>query len=205
MTSKERDAMLNPPLTALGYNQCAVLSRKFPYMDQITHVIVSPLRRTLETLHAAFGPVIDRETPVVVWQDVKEWGYGNCNRGAPRVILNKQLSTPNVDLSLLWPGYQNNRDSGSRRLKALQIRDALVDFTNVALVGGEWKGVPVAKAEDGKDVHLLVVSHGNIMSALVTSGANVIGINSFLYDIHFESADFVMPRNSILKYGSQEL
>lgn len=114
--------------------------------------------------------MIEGGVPIILYNKLKEWGNGAAHRGTPLPQLQGQLSSmPDIDMSLLNPDYHKENDRGSRRIKALILRDDLVDFTDAAREGGEWKGLPIAKVEDGKDIHLLVISHGNIMSSLVNN------------------------------------
>ncbi|KAL2115950.1 hypothetical protein VTJ04DRAFT_10205 [Mycothermus thermophilus] len=45
----------DPELTPLGVDQCRQLRESFPYHDVVTHLVASPMRRTLRTCLLAFG------------------------------------------------------------------------------------------------------------------------------------------------------
>jgi len=48
----------DPDLTPLGKEQCAQLQKSFPYHSQVTHLVASPLRRTLYTCLLSFEPAL---------------------------------------------------------------------------------------------------------------------------------------------------
>ncbi|KAK6346514.1 hypothetical protein TWF696_006639 [Orbilia brochopaga] len=58
----------DPVLTATGHAQCAALAASFPHHISVTHLIVSPLKRTLQTALESFHPLIRR----LATQDI-EW------------------------------------------------------------------------------------------------------------------------------------
>ncbi|RWA04348.1 hypothetical protein EKO27_g10755, partial [Xylaria grammica] len=53
--SRENQWIRDPDLTELGKAQCAELCKKFPYHDKITHLVASPIRRTLFTCQLSFA------------------------------------------------------------------------------------------------------------------------------------------------------
>lgn len=69
-------------LTTLGKQECASLSNSFPHHDKIDLMVVSPLRRTIQTAVLSFGPVLAREeVPFVLHPKAQEVSERNCNVG----------------------------------------------------------------------------------------------------------------------------
>ncbi|KAK6508012.1 hypothetical protein TWF481_006432 [Arthrobotrys musiformis] len=50
----------DPALTDLGHSQCQRLASTFPHHSSITHVVCSPLKRTIQTTLESFHPTIAR-------------------------------------------------------------------------------------------------------------------------------------------------
>ncbi|RYP86587.1 hypothetical protein DL770_004886 [Monosporascus sp. CRB-9-2] len=61
------------PDTEYGEQQCKNLSRTFPYMDKATHLIASPLRRTIKTRLQPFSPVVARSTQIVSRPELQDY------------------------------------------------------------------------------------------------------------------------------------
>ncbi len=49
-------------LMSLGRLQCTELRDSFPWTDQVTHIVSSPIRRTLTSCLLAFEPALDGES-----------------------------------------------------------------------------------------------------------------------------------------------
>lgn len=158
--------MPDPPLTDQGLKQCLDVLENFPHMASITHVLCSPLRRTLETALFSFQPLYVRGLKAIAWGDLKEWGFGPCNIGAPVDKLQSRMALLPVDLRALAPGWELKEDiKGDRFTRVDLVRKELYSLVKCIRKGHAWKGIPM-KQETGR-VEILVVSHGSFLSSLM--------------------------------------
>src|SRR4051812_5310707 len=82
-------------------------------MDTITHVLSSPLTRTLETALRCFAPVYARGTKVIAWDQLVELGSAPCNTGAPLAVLKETWKGSPIELGSLRNGYENSSNERS--------------------------------------------------------------------------------------------
>ncbi|KAL2264650.1 hypothetical protein VTJ83DRAFT_7160 [Remersonia thermophila] len=103
----------DPDLTPLGEEQCARLRRAFPYHDKVTHLVASPLRRTLKTCLLAFGDEGEHDgaagknknnnkqkKKVLALPEIQEISPLPCDVGSPVEALAAEFGDDAVDLSL---------------------------------------------------------------------------------------------------------
>jgi len=79
--------------------------RDFAHMNKITHVLSSPLRRTLETTLISLTPVFLRGIEIIAWKDLREYGKAPCNDGTPLEMLKEEMKGLPIKWSLLKEGY----------------------------------------------------------------------------------------------------
>lgn len=79
--------ILDPPLTPLGHSQCSVLAQTFPYHDKITHLVSSPLRRTLFTLVGSFSQPLSRGLKVIASPLLQETSKLGADTGLAPALL----------------------------------------------------------------------------------------------------------------------
>lgn len=130
-------------------------------MDKITHVLCSPLTRTLQTALECFKPVFDRGVKLVAWNQLIECGTGASNTGDPLPELKKKTEGLPVDLSHLSNGWEltpNNFADG--RARARGVAKKLHSICQVGSRSGE-------NASDRLDMEILVVSHGVFLRHLL--------------------------------------
>ena len=156
----------DPDLTALGIEQSTQLAISFPYHDRITHLISSPMRRTLRTCFYGFknrGKGDDNGTrkPILALPELQELSTMPCDVGSSVAKLDAEFNTSEekvVDLSELPDGWQLFKlDSNSLfapnmdRLekRAWQARRRLREI-----------GQKYERDHPGQDAHIVVVSHG---------------------------------------------
>jgi hypothetical protein len=136
-------------------------------MASITHILTSPLRRTLETAFVSFQPVYDRGLRAITWGDLKEWGYAPCNIGAPVQKLQEQMPCLPLELRALTQGWEHEEDfKGDRVTRAELVRKELYVLAKSTLRGRDWKGIPM---KETGHVEILIVSHGSFLSSLMGS------------------------------------
>lgn len=149
----------DPLLTDLGLQQCRTLAQTFPYTDAITHLVASPLRRTLyTTLHAFPSVVRGRGVRVRALPEIQETSDLPCDTGSDAAVLEAEFAQGEfagmVDLSLVHEGWNEKTgrfEPGSTAIQA-RARDARVWLR---ALGREQRGVD--------DVHVVVVTHGGFL------------------------------------------
>jgi broad specificity phosphatase PhoE len=110
-------SLLDPPLTSLGHQQAEELGHKFPHSSRISIIIVSPLRRAIETALSAFPHVLDKQyfdpssnhgvsggAKIFLDADIQERSDLPCDTGSPNDILERDF--PRLDTALLGDGWQ---------------------------------------------------------------------------------------------------
>lgn len=80
----------DPYLTPLGRQQCAELGRQFPHHDKITHLVASPMRRTLLTCLLSFAPAVSSGTKIVALPLVQELSGLPCDIGSEPEVLHAE-------------------------------------------------------------------------------------------------------------------
>jgi broad specificity phosphatase PhoE len=60
-------------------------------MDKITHILCSPLERSLQTALEGFKPLLERGLVIVAWDKIIEIGPGPCNVGDSLPRLKKKM------------------------------------------------------------------------------------------------------------------
>ncbi|CZT53412.1 uncharacterized protein RSE6_14948 [Rhynchosporium secalis] len=80
-------------LTTHGKNEAISLCHRFPYMDDITHIVTSPLRWTLQTTLLALEPAIRRGVRPIALDILIEIGWSMCQFGSDLTVLLKELGS----------------------------------------------------------------------------------------------------------------
>jgi broad specificity phosphatase PhoE len=159
-----RRDMFDPPLTNHGHRQSGYLARTFPYMDKITHVLVSPSQRTLQTLLIGFEEVFNRGLTGIVLGELRETtSFLPCNSGPPRGELMLEHMNQPLCFRIL---KENWTEDSNWKARGAEVRRFLGGLVDDVLAGRNWRGLEV-DAADGKDVHVLVVSHQHILCDVV--------------------------------------
>lgn len=155
---------IDPTLTDLGKRQCLAVHDKFPHHNKVSHILVSPLFRTIQTGFHCFKPAIERGIKITAMPEVTENAADGCNRGhTGEEIIEWAKATFGGDfldegsfrcLPPFW--YQKTEglyeDSDSKlRLRASVARDIIGRVARDA----------------GDDAHIVVVSHHEFLRYLV--------------------------------------
>ncbi|EAA28395.3 hypothetical protein GE21DRAFT_9230 [Neurospora crassa] len=123
--SQANHVFADPLLTPLGESQCAALRDSFPYHDKITHLVASPMRRTLYTCLLSFQPAVERlaakrgkkkegEGVVVALPEVQEVSNLPCDVGSAPEKLHQEFDEAGlVDLFLVKEGWQDKHSPDS--------------------------------------------------------------------------------------------
>ncbi|KAH9215311.1 histidine phosphatase superfamily [Leptodontidium sp. 2 PMI_412] len=162
---KERLDMLDPGLTRYGLAQAILLSKRFHAMDKLTHIVASPLRRTVHTALVGFKPAIKRGIQIVLYPDLRECGAGQCNTGTNIDDLLKDLLSieddvpkDRVDGSLCEPGWEIDTEPwGKEDLRAKRVArvQAMIYFLG-----------KMAADASNDDVEIAVVTHSRLLAYL---------------------------------------
>lgn len=147
-------------------------------MDKITHILCSPLHRTLETCLRSFETLTNRGMKVIAWDILRELGDGPCNHGDPLSVLAEKVKGLPVNLALLKEGWETGEKIRyhTQRPKHMQcLAKELYSFCHTVVKGGIWNGIPLQAIDDGRDIEVLIVSHGNLLKSL--TGMHSLAIN----------------------------
>ncbi|KAK3998170.1 histidine phosphatase superfamily [Cladorrhinum sp. PSN332] len=152
----DRDYTIHdPPLSELGRNQCldlkANLTPKIPSELDVELIIVSPMKRTIETALLAFPELIERGIPIVAHAGWQENSSQLCDTGSPLASLPAQF--PQVDFSQVDPAYPlkiGNQYAYSRPAILARGQSVLKDLY------------------ERKEKAIIVVSHSGFLRAGVT-------------------------------------
>ncbi|PVH85673.1 phosphoglycerate mutase-like protein [Cadophora sp. DSE1049] len=179
MDYEYRKKLNDPRLTYWGEKQAEALATRFKHMDKLTHIICSPMRRTIHTAYIALRPAIfEKNIPIIAYPDVREWGNTNCNTGIKMSHLLEKFEElkGRVETSLAPDGWEFNREVMTpypeyKQTRALKVRKELWELAQVALKcekgeKGVWNGIEVIGVKKNRDVHIVVVTHGAFLATL---------------------------------------
>ncbi|KAM3079504.1 hypothetical protein ACMFMG_005925 [Clarireedia jacksonii] len=147
--------MHDPLLTDLGLEQCRTLSQTFPHNSLITHLVASPLRRTIYTTLHSFPSVLARGTKVIALPEIQETSDLPCDTGSDKAVLEEEFSKGEfkgmVDLGLVGEGWnvKTGKYEASSKASDGRAREARVWLRDL----GRGK----------EDVHVVVVTHGGFL------------------------------------------
>ncbi|TGO22509.1 hypothetical protein BPAE_0165g00240 [Botrytis paeoniae] len=162
--------LTDPLLTPHGKSQCLTLRTQFSHLKP-QHILCSPLRRTLQTALLSLSP---RTTiPITVDPDLREYSsVPNCT-GSPIAELKRKHEGVGigVDFSRVKEGWERNgeRDGGyvegrwrrsrEQRERSQRVLKRLWEVGREGLEAEREKG-------SGRDVEILVISHGEFLHGL---------------------------------------
>ncbi|KAG4443019.1 hypothetical protein IFR05_001473 [Cadophora sp. M221] len=165
IAERERLNMLDPGLTNYGLAQCVHLSERFHAMDKITHIVASPLRRTVHTALGSFKPAIKRGIKIILCPDLRECGGGQCNTGSniddvlkDLLSIEDDLPKDCVDGGLCEPGWELGTETWEekhlRTERAARVRSMLYHLGKMAA------------DTSSDDVEIVVVTHSRLLMLL---------------------------------------
>lgn len=147
----------DPSLTPLGEQQCATLSKAFPHSSLITHLVASPLRRTLYTALLSFPSAVASGKKVLALPELQETSDLPCDTGSDPAKLKEEFGVEGkVDLSLVHEGWNNKKGKWSPSASAIEAR------ARQARLFLRDLGAQAAEKENG-DQHIVVVTHGGYL------------------------------------------
>jgi broad specificity phosphatase PhoE len=143
----------DPDLTDLGKQQCEELCKNFPYHDQITHLVASPIRRTIYTCKLSFGPAVKAGKKIIVLPDAQEVSLNPCDVGSDREKLRQEFGEL-VDFHLVTSDW-NKKTPDSKYYPDPQKLEARSRSVRL------WLRDLVKKT--GTDSQVVLVTHGGIL------------------------------------------
>lgn len=152
----------DPSLTPLGEKQCLTLSTTFPFHTRTTHLIASPLRRTLYTCLLSFPSQVSAGLRIIALPEIQETSDLPCDTGSSPQQLAEEFSTGKfagtIDLSLLKSDWNSKTGKWSPASSAIEkrAREARIWLRDLAEKAHEERG------GDG-DVEVVVVTHGGFL------------------------------------------
>lgn len=150
-------AVPDPALSLEGDSQCRKLCKTFPHMDKITHLVASPMRRTILTCLQSFQPAVAGGKKILLVPEFQEVGAIPCTIGSSKKKLECEFGSK-VDLSLVQEGWNdkseqspfNDYDRKKLAARAQKARQFLYDLSQSA----------------NDDAHIVVVTHGMFIDVL---------------------------------------
>jgi broad specificity phosphatase PhoE len=107
----EENHKLHDPSLPFGEAQCAALQKNFPYHDKVTHLVSSPLRRTLYTCLLAFTAEVKAGKKVIALPELQETSDLPCDTGSEPEKLQEEFDSGpwkgTVDLSRVHKGWND--------------------------------------------------------------------------------------------------
>ncbi|KAK6599054.1 phosphoglycerate mutase [Botrytis cinerea] len=145
----------DPLLTELGKTQCTTLSQSFPSPQKITHIVASPLRRTLYTALYSFPSAIARGIQVIALPEIQETSTLPCDTGSAPAALAEEFAG-SVDLGLVHEGWNSKSGRWASNAPAIEkrAREARVWLRDLGMR---------AQEEGVEDVNIVVVTHGGFL------------------------------------------
>jgi len=148
----------DPDLSELGRQQCqslkAHLLPRIPTELDVGLILVSPMRRTIQTALLALGPLIESGVPIVAHAGWQENSDKPCDTGTPIPAL--QAEFPQIDFSAVDPVFPDKTSPAGARYA----------FTREAVVARGQAVLRDLHARPEKAV--VVVSHSGFIRQGVT-------------------------------------
>ncbi|KAI0864446.1 phosphoglycerate mutase-like protein [Xylaria cubensis] len=149
----ENQWIRDPDLTDLGKQQCEELCKSFPYHDKITHLVASPIRRTIFTCQYSFAPEVKAGKKIIALQDAQEVSLYPCDVGSDVEKLKKEFGDL-VDFQYVTQDW-NDKSPDSKYYPEPKKLEARARSTRL------WLRDLVKNA--GDDAQVVLVTHGGIL------------------------------------------
>jgi broad specificity phosphatase PhoE len=149
----------DPKLTPVGEEQCATLCAAFPFHDRITHLVASPMRRTMYTCLLSFPPAIAAGKKIVALPEIQEVSSLPCDMGSTPEDLAAEFDPAQVDLSLVTPSWTDKSPESpwEPEIEKLEERARQARF---------WLRELGKQSAGETEAHVAVVSHGGFLHFL---------------------------------------
>ncbi|KAH9908451.1 phosphoglycerate mutase [Xylariomycetidae sp. FL2044] len=155
--SGDNEELPDPDLTPLGQVQCRELQERFPHHNRITHLVASPLRRTIHTCLLSFKPAVSSGEAIILLPDVQEVLLKPCDIGSDSTKLRAEFGDK-LDYSLLTDGWNDKSPSSVYE----PTPDKLDTRSRNARLWLRYQ----AKSFSSSDAQIVLVTHGGILHFL---------------------------------------
>jgi len=159
----------DPRLTPEGETQCQRLMKNFPYMDKITHILCSPMHRTMQTAQIAFQPLFERGLKIEPWAELKERGsMSTINRSRRTSQLKGQFKNlPEYwdDLDEKWYQWRHH-ETWNTEGQTSMTQSIIANLHQCAQAALQERDATTSM----EDLPILVVSHGGLLRNSVREG-----------------------------------
>ncbi|KAI0973280.1 phosphoglycerate mutase-like protein [Xylaria arbuscula] len=162
--SAENQWLRDPDLTELGKQQCAELCKTFPHHDKITHLVASPIRRTIFTCQFSFAPAVKAGKKIVALQDAQEVSLYPCDVGTDVAPLKKEFGDL-VDFDRLTEDW-NQKTGESKYYPSPAKLEARARLTRLFLRD-------LVKTSGDDDAQVVLVTHGGILHFITQDWAGI--------------------------------
>lgn len=161
------DEIPDPPLTAFGKADCnerSITAMSAERMLSLTHIVASPMRRTLQTALLYFAPVLAArpDLKIIALPILKERGKSAASTGSDVDVLKKDFAGLPIDFSFVHKGWEFE----NMEYLACQC-DARAEKAREQLF---WVGEDKEKWV-GKGKYIAVVGHGGLFQHIVRNGS----------------------------------
>jgi broad specificity phosphatase PhoE len=156
--NEENHKLHDPSLTPFGESQCQALQKVFPYHEKITHLVASPLRRTIYTCLLSFEAEVKSGKKIIALPELQETSDLPCDTGSDPAKLQEEFGTGKwkgtVDLSLVREGwnYKSPNTRWAPRADKIEVR---------AREARRW--LRDLGKQFGGDAEIVVVTHGGYL------------------------------------------
>ncbi|KAI1147715.1 histidine phosphatase superfamily [Nemania diffusa] len=153
----------DPDLTELGKQQCDELNKQFPNHDKITHLVASPIRRTIFTCQLSFAQAVKGGKKIIALPDAQEVSLFPCDVGSDLESLKNEFGDL-VDFQLVTEDW-NKKTPESKYYPEPQKLEARARTARI------WLRDLVKDA--GDDTHVVLVTHGGILHFLTEDWSGI--------------------------------
>ncbi|KAI0469061.1 phosphoglycerate mutase-like protein [Xylaria cf. heliscus] len=179
--SHENQWIRDPDLTDLGKEQCEELCKIFPYHDKITHLVASPIRRTIFTCQFSFAPEVKAGKKIVALQDAQEVSLYPCDVGSDVEKLKNEFGDL-VDFEQLTEDW-NKKTPDSKYYPDPNKLEARARSTRL------WLRDLIKDA--GDDAQVVLVTHGGILHFITEDWRGIDpGRGTGWYNTEYRSYEF---------------
>ncbi|KAI8963070.1 hypothetical protein F5Y11DRAFT_346925 [Daldinia sp. FL1419] len=165
--------MRDPGLTFEGRKQCLQIRQTYGFGHLVTHLIASPLRRSIETALYGLVPLLIPSKRVSLHAELQEIAATPSSTGVPKSQLEKSFSHEQVitkgieeDWYVKGTGSAFAPDVAKVRARAREMRNLLFNLAKASIDSGD------------EDAHLVVVTHGEFAHWLVNDFQ---GVNAYQF------------------------
>ncbi|CZT43250.1 uncharacterized protein RSE6_03255 [Rhynchosporium secalis] len=151
----------DPLLTPFGKSQCESLRQSFPSPGKITHLVASPLRRTIYTTLLSFPAAVQRGLKITALPELQETSNLPCDTGLDLKDLEAEFSegeyAGTVDLSRVGEDWNTKEGKWSPEAHHIENRARHARLFLRELAEQSLKTNPE------QDVEIVVVTHGGYL------------------------------------------